>query len=45
MDEVELIKIVYRIGGILAMVKDEFYGPRKYVVAINSTAKIEFMKE
>ncbi len=39
-DEVELIRMVNRVGGVVAMIKDEFHGPRKYVVAINSLARM-----
>jgi hypothetical protein len=44
-DEVELIRMVNKIGGVLAMIKDEFHGPRKYVVALNSTARMAALKE
>jgi hypothetical protein len=43
-DEVELIKLVSKIGGVLGLIKDEFYGPKKYVAALNSTAKVGVLK-
>lgn len=39
-NEVELMKTAAKVGGVVAMVKDEYYGPRKYVTAFNSLSKI-----
>lgn len=44
-DEIELIKLVSKIGGVLALIKDDFYGPRKYVAALNSSLKIEMLTD
>jgi hypothetical protein len=44
-DEIEFIKFVDKIGGVLALIKDEYYGPRKYVIAFNSSTKIDILIE
>lgn len=38
-DEFDLIRFVTAAEGVLCMIKDEFYGARKYVVAVNTTSK------
>lgn len=44
-DEMEFIRFIDKIGGVLALIKDDYYGPRKYVVAMNSISKIEALTE
>ena len=34
-----------KVGGVLLLIKDEYYGPRKYVIAFNNIAKVEQMTE
>jgi hypothetical protein len=44
-NEIELMKAGSRITGVVAMIKDDFYGPRKYVVAVNTIVKLKKLIE
>ncbi len=39
-DEIEFMKAAARVGGVISMIKDDFYGPRKYVVAFCNLSKV-----
>jgi hypothetical protein len=39
-DEYKLIRLVDKIGGALAFIKDEYYGHYKYVIALNCWSKL-----
>lgn len=39
------MKMANRVGGVMAMIKDEYYGPRRYVVCFNKPQKTALFNE
>lgn len=44
-DETELVKFINNIEGVMAMIRDEYYGPRKYVVAFSNSLKVKILTD
>ena len=44
-DEVALIKLATRVGGVISMIRDEFAAPRRYIVFFSIPLKAETFKE
>jgi hypothetical protein len=39
------MKFSHQIGGVLSLIKDEYNGPRKYVVALNNLERVKRYEE
>lgn len=42
-NEIELIRYVNTIGNVVLFIKDEYYGPKKYIVVFNCQAKAKLL--
>jgi len=39
------MKFSHKIGGIISLIKDEYNGPRKYIVALNNLSRLKKYEE
>ena len=40
-----MIKVAARVAGVIVLIKDEFYGPRKYVAVVTCGPKLNLLSD